>query len=247
MHKQKEVRVEKDNKARKHENVLAAIIKEALDAEQVAEIPFNKQYITDEQMKLIMLKAATSSDQRELFGVLLDEVTEEILYEDLPACKRKVEDEIVSRENDVLLDMDVLLCTFTLRQLRDELKRYGKEESEFRAELSKVSARASERSEREECAVASTTWGRFYGIAQRRRSERSERKGTCSCLFPPFDICGIAQSKKSCCSPSPAPLRPAPPRSSPLAASSCLLLRVARSSPTWTALPSGACCASSAW
>ena len=117
--------------------MLAVIIKEALDKEEVAEIRFNKNHITEEQMKLIMLKAATSLDQVELFYLLMEEVTEEFLYnDDVPAAKKTVEAEIVQRENDIAFDMDPVLSTYTLRQLREELKRYGKEESEFRKQLS---------------------------------------------------------------------------------------------------------------
>ena len=46
------------------------------------------------------------------------------------------QDEIVQAKTDELFDLDPILCTFTLRQLRSELKRYGKEETEFRRELS---------------------------------------------------------------------------------------------------------------
>ena len=139
MEQHKEERVRKDKESRKHENVLADVIREALDKEEVSNIPFNKNHITDQQMKLIMLKAATTQDQLQLFYLLVDEVTEEFLNDrDVPLAKRAVEEEIIRRENDQLFNMDPILSTYTLRQLRDELKRYGKDESEFRAELSKL-------------------------------------------------------------------------------------------------------------
>ena len=57
-------------------------------------------------------------------------MTEEFLYnDDVSAAKRAVEAEIVQRENDTCFDMDPILSTYTLRQLREELKRYGKEVS----------------------------------------------------------------------------------------------------------------------
>ena len=74
MRQQKMEREEQDKKKQKHENVLAVIIKEALDKEEVADIKFNKEHLTAEQMRLIMLKAATTSDQIELFYLLMEEV-----------------------------------------------------------------------------------------------------------------------------------------------------------------------------
>lgn len=122
--------------------MLADVIRDALDSEEVANIRFNKNHITEKQMKLIMLKAATTEDQLELFHFLIDEVTEEMLYCDeeasVPRNLKLVEIEIVNRMNDEMQKLDALLCTYTLRQLRDELKRYGKSETEFRSELSKL-------------------------------------------------------------------------------------------------------------
>ena len=92
MRRRKEEEMQKDMQAVKHENVLAKVIREALDKEKVAEIEFNKEFITEEQIKLIMLKAASSNDQLELFWLLLDEVVEEFLYDnDVRQAKKIVE------------------------------------------------------------------------------------------------------------------------------------------------------------
>jgi hypothetical protein len=137
MAERREEKVQEARKQLKHENVLAEVIRAALDKEEVNDFKFNKSYITEEQMALIMLKAATTEDQRALFDLLMDEVTEEFLYSNVvPQAKSLVTDEIIRRENDKLFHMDHVLSTYTLRQLREELKRYGKEESEFRAKLS---------------------------------------------------------------------------------------------------------------
>ncbi|GMI03614.1 hypothetical protein TrRE_jg8631 [Triparma retinervis] len=136
MREQSELKAEREKGRKQHENVLAGVIREALETEEVAGIEFNRDFITEEQLKLIMLKAATSSDQRELFWLLLEEVVEEFLYnKDVVDCKRLVEAEVVQKYSDELYDLEPVLSTFTLRQLRAELKRYGKEESEFRAKL----------------------------------------------------------------------------------------------------------------
>jgi len=136
MREQKELKEEKEKGKKQHENVLAGIIREALQEEVVAGIEFNRDFITEEQMKLIMLKAATTNDQLQLFWLLLEEVVEDFLYDrDVVDTKRVVESEVVQKYSDELFDMDAILSTFTIRQLRDELKRYGKEESEFRQEL----------------------------------------------------------------------------------------------------------------
>ena len=122
-----------------HEQSLADCIKYVLEKEVVADIPFNKKHITEEQMKLIMMKAARTADQLELFYVLLDEVTAEFLFSPLvPDAMKEVEAEIINRETAVMNELDPILSNYTLRQLRAELKRYGKSEQDFRKELDSV-------------------------------------------------------------------------------------------------------------
>ncbi|GMH95716.1 hypothetical protein TrST_g6428 [Triparma strigata] len=193
-HKKK--REEADKLKRGHENVLADVIRDALDKEEVANIKFNKEFITEEQMKLIMLKAATTEDQVELFHFLIDEVTEEMLFCDkeasVPRNLKLVEIEIVNRMNDEAQKLDPLLCTYTLRQLRDELKRYGKSETEFRKELSMlpdVTSQAVRGCLRKRCLIDIVLQMReMYGVlktgevikAQERPWTRIIRTGTAS-------------------------------------------------------------------
>ncbi len=135
MQKRADERRDKDKISLTHENALAEVIRSALDTEVVADIRFNKAHITEEQMKLIMLKAATTEDQIELYNFLIDEVTEEILFKEMPCAMKLIEEEIIKREDAALFDMDSVLSTMTIRQLRNELQRYGKSEVEFRDDL----------------------------------------------------------------------------------------------------------------
>jgi len=122
-----------------HENSLADCIKHVLEVEEVADIKFNKDFITPEQMKLIMMRAARTSDQIELFYALVEEVCREALVSTLlPEALKEVDTEVIVRENALALELDPVLANYTLRQLRAELKRYGKSEADFRKELDGV-------------------------------------------------------------------------------------------------------------
>ena len=120
------------------ENDTAATIRVAMEAEVVGDIRFHPEHLPASVLLSLIFKSASTADHLAIFLSLLDEVAAELLVDLLPGCLTFVDDETVQREADRLRDFDSRLAVLTLRQLREELRRYGVTEKDERLALEGV-------------------------------------------------------------------------------------------------------------